>query len=58
MILTYTLIYSVYSSMGAIVGIMNDKFEYRAWLASIGGGFFIIFGIAGIFTNGYLADKF
>ncbi len=44
--------------MGAIVGIMNDKFEYRAWLASIGGGFFIIFGIAGIFTNGYLADKF
>lgn len=44
--------------MGAIVGILNDKFGYLAWTAAVGGGCFIIFGIIGIIINGILADKY
>lgn len=58
LLLTYALIYSVYSSMGAIVGLLINKFNYLAWTASAGGACFIIFGIIGILVHGFIADKY
>lgn len=54
----YTMIYSIYVSMGAIVGLLSDGYGYSSSNASIFGVFFVIFGVIGSIIHAIIADKY
>lgn len=54
----YTMIFSIYVSMGAIVGLLSNGYGYTSTNASIFGVFFVIFGVAGSIIHAILADKY
>jgi len=52
------MIFSIYISMGAIVGFMSEKFLYTSNNAAVFGVFFIVLGVIGSLVHAVIADKY
>lgn len=58
MLISFALAYSSYSTLGAIVGPVTDKFGYTSNETSIFGVCFIVFGVLGSFIHAIMLDKY
>ena len=56
--IVFALIYAVYNTLGAVVGVITEKFGYSAFDNSIFGVAFIVSGISGSIVHGILLDKY
>ena len=54
----FALIYAVYNTLGASVGVITQEFGYTSTDNSIFGVIFIVSGIAGSFVHAVLLDKY
>jgi hypothetical protein len=54
---TFTLLYGIYSSLGAVVASVTTPFGFTSIDNSIFGAVFIFFGVAGSFVVSILLDK-
>jgi len=55
---TFTFLYGIYTSLGAVVASVTAPFGYTAADNSIFGATFIFFGVVGSFVFGILLDKY
>jgi MFS family permease len=55
---TFTFLYGIYTSLGAVVATVTAPFHYTALDNSIFGATFIFFGVVGSFVFGILLDKY
>lgn len=58
LLLTFSLMYGVYSSFGAILSNLFDPYDYSGSDISMIGAVFIIFGLIGSFIFGIILDKY
>jgi FLVCR family feline leukemia virus subgroup C receptor-related protein len=56
--LTFSFIYGVFNTLGAVTGVVNDKFGYSTTANSIFGATFVVSGIMGSFVHAFLLDKY
>ena len=56
--ITFTCLYGIYSSLGAIVSSMTEPYGYTASDNALFGGVFIFFGIVGSLILSILLDKY
>ena len=54
---SFTMLYGVYTSLGAVVAAITGPFGYKGPDNAIFGGVFIFFGVAGSFVLGIVLDK-
>ncbi len=54
---SFTMLYGVYTSLGAVVAAITAPFGYKGVDNAVFGGVFIFFGVAGSFVLGIVLDK-
>jgi Na+/melibiose symporter-like transporter len=54
---SFTMLYGVYTSLGAVVAAITGPFGYGGADNALFGGIFIFFGVAGSFVLGIVLDK-
>ena len=55
---TFTFLYGIYTSLGAVVSSVTQPFGFSGIDNSIFGASFIFFGVVGSFVFGFLLDKY
>ena len=56
--ITFTSLYGIYTSLGAVVSSLTKPYHYGATDNAIFGGVFVFFGVLGSFVFGVLLDKY
>lgn len=55
--ISFTMLYGVYTSLGAVVAAITGPFDYSGVDNAVFGGVFIFCGVAGSFVLGIVLDK-
>ena len=56
--LSFSFIYSIYTTLGACIGQLSDQFGYKSYANSIFGTVYIVGGLFGSFAHAVLLDKY
>lgn len=58
LMLSFSFIYSIYTTLGAAVGPLSENFGYKSSANSLFGTVYIFGGLAGSFVHAVLLDKY